>query len=57
MSFNIVYKHGHVELYINGNFYCTADTFAEAITEYNDYVKERLNANENQSAKKELQYH
>lgn len=57
MAFNIIHKHGHVELYINGNFYCSADTFAEALKEYNDYVKEGLKASENQSAKQELQYH
>lgn len=57
MAFNIVYKNGHVELYINGNFYCTADNFAEAFQEYNDYMKERSKANENQSAEQELQYH
>lgn len=56
MAFNIVYKQGHVELHIDGKFYCTADTFGEALREYNDYVKERLGLNENQSAQKELQY-
>lgn len=48
MNFNIIPKHGHVELYINGAFYCSADTFAEAIREYNEYVKRRL-ANESKS--------
>ena len=56
MAFNIVHKHGHVELYINGDFYCSADTFAEALIEYNNYIKERLKANENQNSKKELQH-
>ena len=56
MAFNIVHKHGHVELYINGKFYCSADNFSEALNEYNNYVKERLGLNENQSAKKELQH-
>lgn len=56
MTFKIVPKHGHVELYINGAFYCSADTYAEALGEYNDYVKAR-NANETQSTSQELQYH
>ena len=47
---------GHVELHINGAFYCTADNRREALQEYNKYVEERLKANENQSATKELQY-
>ena len=49
MSFDIVHSHGHVELYINGKFYCTADTEQEARLEYNNYVKERL-SNESKSA-------
>lgn len=49
MPFNIVHRRGHVELYINGKFYCTADTFGEALREYNNYVKERL-SNESKSA-------
>ena len=45
MPFEIVHNHGHVDLYINGTFYCSADTFGEAIREYNEYVKERLGLN------------
>jgi hypothetical protein len=56
MTFKILPVFGHVELYINGKYYCTADTFSEALKEYNDYVKERLKVNENQSAQKELQH-
>lgn len=48
MPFDIVHKHGHVELYINGKFYCSADTTAEAMREYNQYVEERF-VNENKS--------
>ena len=57
MAFNIVRKYGYVELHIDGKFYCTADTAAEALKEYNDYVKKELKADENQSTQKELQYH
>lgn len=56
MTFRIVPKHGHVELYINGAFYCSADNFGEALNEYNDYVKAR-NVNETQSSLQELQHH
>jgi hypothetical protein len=49
MTFQIISKHGHVELYINGAFYCSADTVSEAVEEYNKYVKRRL-YNENKSS-------
>ena len=48
MSFKILPVLGHVELHINGAFYCTADSYREALQEYNKYVEERLK-NENQS--------
>ena len=48
MTVNIVPNKGHWEVRINGKFYCSADTFAEAITEYQDYMKVR-NANENKN--------
>ena len=57
MNFEILPTFGHYELHINGKYYCSADTFGEALKEYDDYVKERLKANENQSATQELQYH
>jgi hypothetical protein len=50
MTFCIKPCLGHVELHINGKFYCTADNYKEALQEYNEYVKRRLD-NENQSAK------
>ena len=37
MTYKIVPKNGHVEVYINGKFYCTADTMAEAIREVKNY--------------------
>jgi hypothetical protein len=55
MTFKILPILGHVELHINGKFYCTADNHREATQEYNKYVEERLK-DENQSAEKELQY-
>jgi hypothetical protein len=49
--FQIKQVLGHVELYINGVFYCTADNHKDAMEAYNEYVKERLK-NENKSSKK-----
>lgn len=40
MSYQIVSNKGHYEIYINGNFYCSADTYAEAIREVEDFQKE-----------------
>lgn len=37
MTYKIKSVHGHFEIYINGNFYCTADTMAEAIREVKTY--------------------
>lgn len=48
MTFQIISKHGHVELYINGTFYCSADTVSEAVEEYNNYM-ERRSHNENKN--------
>lgn len=39
MMVSIVPKKGHWELYINGKFYCSADSFSEAVTEYQNYMK------------------
>lgn len=36
MSYQIVQKNGHYEVYINGKFYCSADTFKEALDEIVD---------------------
>lgn len=33
MNCRIVNNHGHFEVYINGTFYCSADTMTEAIYE------------------------
>ena len=56
MAFNIVHNHGHVELYIDGKFYCTADNFSEAIREYNNYVKEGLNVNESKNSSTKVRH-
>ena len=39
MSYKIVPKYGHFEVHINGKFYCSADTFPEAIMEAEKYMK------------------
>lgn len=33
MDYRIFKKHGHYEVYIDGEFYCSADTMTEAIHE------------------------
>ena len=40
MSYNIVPVRGHFEVYINGEFYCSADNMREAINEIEKYRKE-----------------
>lgn len=37
MPYKFVYKYGHVEIYINGKFYCTADNEDEALREIEEY--------------------
>ena len=49
MNVKIIPDRGHWEVHIDGAFYCSADTFPEAVKEYQDYMKER-NANEIKSA-------
>ena len=31
----------HYEVYIDGKFYCTADTYGEALAEVKEYLNER----------------
>ena len=33
MEYDIKPIHGHFEVYVNGKFYCTTDTMAEAMEE------------------------
>lgn len=37
MTYKIVSARGHYEVYINGVFYCSADTMHEAAKEIEDY--------------------
>ncbi len=37
MSYRIVNVRGHYEVYINGEFYCSADNMAEATKEVERY--------------------
>ena len=39
MFYKIIPKHGHYEVHINGKFYCSADTFHEAVKEAETYTK------------------
>ena len=55
MDFYTVYNHGHIDLYINGKFYCSVDKLSEAIEEYNNYVKERVDGNGNNNSAQKLQ--
>lgn len=40
-DYKIVPVHGHFVLYIDGEFYCTADTYHEAYEEYLAYERDR----------------
>jgi hypothetical protein len=45
----ITQKKEHLEVYINGRFYCSADNWREAETEIQNYVSERNGRYENKS--------
>ena len=36
MSYQIIQVKGHYEIYINGEFYCSADSLSEAQSEIKD---------------------
>ena len=57
MSCRIVSNHGHFEVYVNGEFYCSADTMAEAIHEVtNDYSnRTEINHEQISDGKKECE--
>ena len=38
MTYRIVPNRGHYEVYINGKFYCSADTRVEAVREVEKYL-------------------
>lgn len=40
MSSKIVHNQDHYEVYINGKFYCSADTITEAAREIEEYERE-----------------
>lgn len=42
MKYEIIDVRGHYEIYINGNFYCSVDTYTEAIREIENYEKEAV---------------
>ena len=37
MDYDIVPTFGHYEIYINGEFYCSTDTYYEAVREIEDH--------------------
>lgn len=37
MDFVILSKFGHYEVYLNGEFFCTADSYSEAEREIEEY--------------------
>jgi hypothetical protein len=39
-EYDIVSSKGHYDVYIDGELYCTADTWPEAIMEINELKKE-----------------
>ena len=40
MTYHITPDHGHYTVYINGKFYCTADSWNEAVSEIENYRRE-----------------
>lgn len=40
MRISITPVYDHFEVYINGRFYCSADTWIEAVREIEEYKKE-----------------
>ena len=39
-NYKIINKNGHYEAYVNGKFYCSADTVIEAARELESMVEE-----------------
>lgn len=42
MNWKIVHNKDHYNVYINGKFYCSADTFEEAVKELEEEVVRRI---------------
>lgn len=40
ISYKIIPVQGHFNVYINGKFYCSADTYPEAESEIDEYIRE-----------------
>lgn len=47
MDFGIVRNAGHYDVYIEGEFYCTSDTYSEAIEEVDFWIENRRKELEN----------
>ena len=41
MIFKIVHAAGHYDIYLEGEFYCSADTYGEAVDEVEKYLEMR----------------
>lgn len=41
MAYKIINVRGHWEVYINGKFVCSGDTWNEAVKEAEEYLAER----------------
>lgn len=54
MRYDIKRDREHYVVYINGEFYCTADKQNEAAKEIEEYMKERRNKHENKSSQEKL---
>lgn len=50
MSYQIKRNHEHFDVYIDGKFYCSADKESEAESEIENYLRERGDQNEIESA-------
>ena len=44
MIYKIIPTQGHYEVYINGHFYCSTDTWVEAVREIDNYERETVTA-------------
>lgn len=43
-DYRITNEYGHCAVYINGEFYCTADNFGEALAEVESAYREEVGA-------------
>ena len=41
MNFKIVHSVGHYDIYLDGDFYCSADTYSEAVDEVEKCLEKR----------------